>query len=546
MQILLSLALLCGGVHAQGALSPLELEIGQMIMPAADVSRIDRFKDAIERGEIGGILLQWGKFDSEITAEAASRLQSWAAKSPLGRPLLVAVDYEGGPVFSPETLGLPDLPTNMMMGASGSERDCAFLFYLAGQELKKAGINMNFAPVLDINTEPENPIIGVRAFGDNPADAARLGAAVIGGLNAAGVAPVAKHFPGHGAAFADSHKRLPVIYLSSAALAEHILPFERAASSSGAAGIMTAHALYPALDGANIATFSTAVVQGMLRGETGYRGLVVSDSLDMKAASPALADVPRAAARAAAAGVNLLLTGGGDYAGARSAIMRGVEDGAVPRSAVAESCRLVGEVKAKYAASPPEPAMATDVSSSYLDVSRKIAREAVTVVRSSSGMVPFVPAAARIPVCAVFFVPARFSDNMIPFSGAVMGRGWTIQQYNSRVSPGRVDEARALECAAWADITVIGSFQWAGSPVRKQVGLVRKLLRKARNPVLVSLMNPYDINMYPEAKNVIAIYGTTKFSAAALGEILTGQIPPQGRLPVKLKPWQSSGKPHAE
>jgi len=354
----------------------------------------------------------------------------------------------------------------MMMGASGSEHDCALLFYLAGKELKKAGINMNFAPVLDINTEPENPIIGVRSFGDNAQATARLGAAVIDGLSAAGVAPVVKHFPGHGASNADSHEVIPSIELSSAALAEHILPFERVASSAPA--MMTAHVFYPALDAHNIATFSPAIIKGILRDKILFTGLIISDSLDMKAAS-ASSGVPKAAVRALNAGVNMILIGDTSYAKTRKEIRRAVKYGGLPRQAVDEGFRLVKQIKEKYGAPPHESPAALDVTETYQDVSRKIAREAVTVVRSSSGTIPFVAQSSGTAVCAVFFSPVRFSEDLSQFAAPLEANGCNVKISYLHAEPGHGDEAEALECSAGADLTVIGSFQWAGKPVLAQV-----------------------------------------------------------------------------
>jgi len=511
-------------------LSPLELKIGQLLIPACDVSNAARFIPAITRGAIGGLLVQWGGFDLKKTAAAIAPLQRAAAKSPLRLPLLAAADYEGGPVFSPETLGLPDLPTNMMIGAAGSEKDCAMLAYLSGLELKKAGLNLDFAPVLDINTEPSNPIIGVRAFGDNPYEAARLGAAVAHGFQAAGIAAVAKHFPGHGAAKLDSHLEIPRITLSREDMELHERPFARAISE-GVPVIMTAHAVYPALDAGNIATFSTAVVNGLLRGEMGYKGVVVSDSLEMKAASGEIG-IGRAAVRALKAGVNLLLIGSGDPGETIAAIRSAVESGELPAARIEESCRLVSALKKKYA-KPARRSGGLEVSQTYRDVSRSIARDGVTLVRNAEGLVPLAPAASRT-ICAVFFTPPRFSGGMTAFSGPLMKKGWKVTLYNSRAEPAAADEARALECAKNADITIAGSFQWAAKPVRSQVALIKKLLSSSKRTVLLSLMSPYDIPSYPEAKTVLALYGATRFSAEAAAEIIAGAIQPKGRLPVKL------------
>ena len=510
-------------------LSPLELEIGQLLMPTADISGVGRLQKAVARGEIGGIVLQWGRFDSKNTFGVTYALQRLAAKSPLHEPLIIAADYEGGPVFAPETLGLPDLPTNMMIGAANNGDNCGLLFYLAGQELKKAGINMNFSPVLDINTEPTNPIIGVRSFGDDPERAATLGTAVINGLKAAGIAPVAKHFPGHGAAKADSHLELPRIDISTEALKAHLLPFARAVDAK-VTGIMTAHVLYPALDPVNPATFSTAAVAGLLRGELGFKGVILSDSLDMKGAS-GKTSVETAAVAALKAGVNLLIIGNGNPARVRAAIVDAVNRGEISQAALDYDAQMVAKLKAKYAKPSPKP-HSLEFSETYRDVSKAIADEGVTLVRDTQNLAPLTPSTAS--VCAVFFVPPRFAGDMVRFSAPLMRGGAEVQVYNSRVEPGAKDAKRAMECAALADVTVVGSFQWAAKPADAQVNLIKKLLSSGKKTALLSLMSPYDITLYPEAKTVIALYGITRFSSEAAGALLGGEIKPLGKLPVTV------------
>ena len=165
---------------------------GVVSAEASDISR-----PPCRPGGLGGVQLQWGSYSLEETRRLTETLQA-AAAGQEGTPLFIAVDYEGGSVYAPTTLGLLELPTNMMLGAAADENNTATLFYLAGRELKRAGINMAFGPVLDINTNPKNPIIGIRSPGSDPAGASRLGGAIINGLKAAGVIAVGKHFPGHG------------------------------------------------------------------------------------------------------------------------------------------------------------------------------------------------------------------------------------------------------------------------------------------------------------------------------------------------------------
>ncbi|MBI4051414.1 MAG: glycoside hydrolase family 3 protein, partial [Elusimicrobia bacterium] len=179
-----------------GSLENLSLEdkVGQILMVRTGYEDIKNFKQDLKAGRVGGVLLQWGRFSEEDTRNTIEQLQKWAK-----HPLFIAVDYEGGMVFAPQTLGLPSLPTNMMLGAADSNEDAMTLAFLAALELRRLGFSVNFAPVLDVHGYPENPAIGVRSFGEDAENVARLGAAMIAGYKAGGVAAVAKHFPGHGA-----------------------------------------------------------------------------------------------------------------------------------------------------------------------------------------------------------------------------------------------------------------------------------------------------------------------------------------------------------
>ena len=210
----------------------LEEKAGQVLMLSMDASEIARATAPIAQG-LGGIQLQWGSYSLEDTRRLTEELQSAASAGRSRTPLFIAADYEGGSVYVPTTLGLAELPTNMMLGAADDENNTASLFYLAGRELKRAGINMALGPVLDVNTNPGNPIIGVRAIGDAPELVSRIGAAVMNGLRTAGILAAAKHFPGHGAAGQDSHKLLPVIRLTTEELEKAHLPLLRKQWSCG-------------------------------------------------------------------------------------------------------------------------------------------------------------------------------------------------------------------------------------------------------------------------------------------------------------------------
>ena len=175
-----------------------EEQLGQTLVAFVDVDSAELVRPAIEQGKLGGVLIQWGNYSVRETRRLINKLQEWAAQSPHKIPLLIAIDYEGGTVYTPITLGFEYLPTNMMLAASQDEEKAATLAYLAGLQLRRVGVHVNFSPVLDVNSNPRNPIIGVRSFGGDVSTVTKMGMALMNGFRAAGIVPIVKHFPGHG------------------------------------------------------------------------------------------------------------------------------------------------------------------------------------------------------------------------------------------------------------------------------------------------------------------------------------------------------------
>lgn len=243
--------------------------------------------DLLERiatSQVGGVMLfRPNVRDPEQVAELVRQLR---AAAPTDAPLVVSVDQEGGLV---QRLRAPwtEWPPMLVVGQAGDQTGDASRTERVGQaigrELAALGIGWNFAPVLDVHTNPANPVIGNRSFGATPDAAASQALAFWRGLNAAGVAGCGKHFPGHGDTHIDSHHGLPVVGHGTERLrAVELAPFEQAARA-GMEAIMTAHVIFPALDPSEPATLSPRVIAEVLRGELGYQGLVVSDDLGMRA-----------------------------------------------------------------------------------------------------------------------------------------------------------------------------------------------------------------------------------------------------------------------
>ena len=240
-------------------------------------------EDLIGNHHVGGLILFERNFENpEQLTRLIGDIQKFALSTPPFAPLFISVDQEGGRV---SRLGAPFtlFPTPCFLGKAGSE-SLAQRFGLAlGREMRAVGINMDYAPVLDVNTNPDNPIIGERAFSDQPEMAAKLGVAFMQGFREAGVIAVGKHFPGHGDTSQDSHLTLPKVDRDSATLESvELQPFQTAIDH-GLEVIMTAHVIYEAWDAESPATFSVPIIKNLLRKKMGFQGLVMSDDLEMKA-----------------------------------------------------------------------------------------------------------------------------------------------------------------------------------------------------------------------------------------------------------------------
>ena len=307
----------------------LRREIGQLLIGSLPAHTITPEMRSLAREfELGGVIL----FARNIEApEQVAELAHDAQQLVPSVPLWVSVDQEGGRVARLKA-PFTEWPPMATLGRRGDEALARRFAAALAAELRAVGITLDYAPVLDIHTNPKNPIIGDRALSQDAAMVARLGAAIIEELQGAGVAACGKHFPGHGDTSVDSHLELPLVEHPPDRIRRvECVPFA-AAIKAGVAFIMTAHVLVPSLDEERPATLSPRVVQKMLREELGFEGVILSDDLEMKAIA-ATYSVPDAAVQAVAAGCDGLLVCSGDVevqALTLESLVHAVEDGRIP------------------------------------------------------------------------------------------------------------------------------------------------------------------------------------------------------------------------
>lgn len=333
---------------ALGALAP-----ATVLLPGFSGHELPAWLDERLRGGLAGVCL----FGENIRGPAQLR-ELTAAIRRANPAALIAIDEEGGDVTRLYyDRGSPH-PGNAVLGRLDDPELTAAVARSIAAELRELGVGLNLAPAVDVNSNPDNPVIGTRSFGAHPALVARHTAAWVAAHEALGVATSAKHFPGHGDTAQDSHLALPEVHATDAQLrARELVPF-RAAIAAGARTVMTSHILVPALDPDAPATFSTAILLKLLRGELGFDGVVVTDALDMAGASAEIG-MQRAAVRALAAGADLLCLGPATSRWQLDTIEAAIADGvardALPAARLADAGSRVASLAASVGPTAARP-----------------------------------------------------------------------------------------------------------------------------------------------------------------------------------------------
>ena len=354
--------------------SSIRREIGQLLMGSLPgVSVTPEMRSLAREFELGGVILFARNVEApEQVAELSHDIQQLSRDVPLW----VSVDQEGGRVArlrAPFT----EWPPMAVLGRSGDPALAARFARALAAELRAVGVTLDYAPVLDIHTNPNNPVIGDRALAEEAGLVARLGTAIIRGLQENGVAACGKHFPGHGDTSVDSHFDLPLVGHSPDRIRRvECVPFVEAIGA-GVAFIMTAHVLVPSLDGERPATLSRRIVGGLLREELGFEGVIVGDDLEMKAVAKHYT-VPEAAVQAIAAGCDGLLVCSGQLdtqAAALEALVHAVEDGRLPLKRVEDALARNRRAKDRFLAVPAAAPRAPIRAVVGADAHRRIADE---------------------------------------------------------------------------------------------------------------------------------------------------------------------------
>jgi beta-N-acetylhexosaminidase len=517
----------------------LEEKIGQMIMTGVAGPAFNaQTASLIETYHFGSVVyFAQNAQDPAQTLALSQGLQQAAANSGQGVPLIIAIDHEGGSVFR-FAQGLTHFPSPMALGAAGSP-DLAYQAAAASaRELLAVGVNTSLAPVLDVNDEPLNPVIGVRAFSGYPDPAAQLGAAYLRGLQENGVIAAAKHYPGHGSTIEDSHVTLPIVNKDRLQLAQSdLVPFQ-AAIQNQAGLILVGHVAYPQVDpSGEPATLSPVLVEHLLRGELGYAGVVMTDAMSMGAITNRYT-TQEAALKAVQAGVDLLAYPEAEMAiAARQAILAGVQDGSIRPSRIDESAGRVLRLKQRYGLFDAQiaPPLAT-----HPDLARQVAERGIAF--SGRGQAPLVRE-GRLLLVSPSALPSggQAGDNLSYLGELLQERGIEVEEWIYSVE----DAGQAATVQAQVEQALPGHAQavmvlWDALLARSeqgslaQINLLEAVLASGTPAVVVAASSPFDLDLLPAGQPALASFGGLDYQIEALAEALLAQSLPPGRQPAPI------------
>ncbi|WP_442603553.1 beta-N-acetylhexosaminidase [Paenibacillus sp. KN14-4R] len=514
----------------------LRQKIGQMFMCGFKAQTPNtEVRSLIEQYQVGGIIyFRRNLVDPEQAAALSSELQATAGEE---NPLLIAIDQEGGMVARIEQ-GVSLMPGNMTLGASRDLEAAYQTAQICGKELRAMGINVNFAPDVDVNNNPLNPVIGVRSYGEDPKLVAEMGSAAVRGYQDAGVAATIKHFPGHGDTNTDSHYALPTILHDMDRLKSvELVPFIDAIDK-GAEMVMSAHIIFPALEQDKLpSTLSPRVMQGFLREELGFKGVIVTDCLEMKAIDDHFGPA-EGSVLAVEAGVDIVLishTYEKQIAGIK-ALIQAVEEGRISEARIDESVERILALKAKLQQANESTISLSEVGLPVSDeVAAAVYEKSVTVVQDNMHSLPI----AYDKKTLVIWSEVRENTEVVEFIPQTETLGYYLSEMMEDVSETRIfldptgqEITDTLKRVESVDQVVYVTYN--ATFAEGQIQLAKEIVNLEKTFIVVAGRNPFDLLSFPEVPVYIAAYENRPLAMKAVAKVLLGRIQAQGKLPVTI------------
>ncbi len=523
---------------------PLRDKVAQVVMPWVagnyapfDDSAFQRVQGWVDSLHVGGIIVSIGS-----PLDVAAKLNRLQRRSTL--PLLVASDLEGGTAF--RLVGGTAFPTNMGLAAGGSELDAYQMGRVTALEGRAVGIHMTFSPVADVNSNPANPIINTRSFGEDPARVGRLVAAEVRGIQQHGMYAVAKHFPGHGDTETDSHLALPVLTADWARLDTLELPPFRAAIRAGVTGIMSAHIALPLVDPGYTrpSTISPVILQGILRDSLGFHGLIVTDALNMGALVNGYG-AGEAAVRAFEAGADLLLQPA-DPSVAIDALTTAVASGRVSMERLDHSVRRLLELKRRMGLFRQRTVSLDSIpevvgSAPFQDIAREITARSVVLAEDRDGVVDSLRTAPRAVTVIAWGDEVGGS-----LTAELRDRGFPVQFFRLYPQSGPASYDSAASAARVTPYAIfvasVRASAWSGTiALPTQMAAFADSVARQHPTLLVSLGSPYIIGQMPDIGSYVLGWSPRAMSERAVARALAGAQPIEGKLPISIPPRYPRG-----
>jgi len=493
-------------------------------------------KILVDDFKVGGIIVM-GR-NVQTPEQIASTLNELQGRSEV--PLFVSADQEGG-LITRMRHPFTTFPGNMAIGATRSTEYARESAKAIASELTAVGVNMNFAPCVDVNINPQNPIIGIRSFGESPELVAELGIAAIDGYQSSGVLACVKHFPGHGDTSTDTHLALPSIPYPRKRLNDvELKPFQ-AAIDFGVAMVMTSHICFTALDKELPATLSGKVLTNLLRKRMAFEGLIVTDCMEMKAIADNFGAV-EAAILAVKAGADILLACHTleVQAQIRTALVKAVETGEIPEKRIDQSVQRILAAKERFRLEKRRFANLKSIRQAVgcdtnKGLEREIAERSVTILKNEESVLPLkLVNTDQILVTGLHPATEQFASALRKYHPNTR----LVRISNEPTEKELAQVKSLMEQSKVVVLTTCQSEPWTRNLVKEQP----KCKESNGSPaVVVAAREPYDLRHYPDAKAGLATYGYPDATIQAAADLIFGKIRPLGKLPVSIPGYAEFG-----
>jgi beta-N-acetylhexosaminidase len=539
----------------------LEQKVGQMLMPFVlgdfspnGSSGWERITEMVDSQQIGGVITSVG-----TPVDVAVKLNALQRRSTL--PLLVAADLETGAGFRmqgavhlPTTIplgGATMFPSMMAIGATGDPELAYQVGAITAREARAVGIHVPFAPVLDVNNNPDNPVINVRAFGEDPDAVSSMGAMLVRGIQDNGGIATGKHFPGHGDTDVDSHMDLPLITVNRLRLDSiELVPFRRAIEE-GVGGIMTAHIAVPSIteDNGTPATLSENVLTTLLRGEMGFEGLIFTDAMDM-AAIARRHSRQEAAVRAVLAGADVILMPP-SASRAIEGVVAAVRNGRITEARIDASVLRILRAKQDLGL---DRSPLVDIEAiprkvgipSHTELAQEIANRSIALMKNEGDLLPLAGTRSASVLSVTYrrrndLLAGRYFDGTLRSTYPRLRTATVERDTDPEVYESLLQRARRANLVV-VSIHVAGiSYQGKMTLPEELSGFIQDLAAARVPHVVVSFGNPYLLREFPDVRAYVLAWSSARVSQRAAARALLGTVPFEGRTPTRIPPFFEIG-----